>query len=77
MLANGKFSTFLLQTGKSQNKIKNASCNLIRLHKKKIFGIWEIFIFSIPIEYFTLKSGQKMDLAPVIAMNFTCYKLFL
>ena len=23
-----------------------------------------------PTEYFTVKSGQEMDLAPVIAMNF-------
>ena len=31
----------------------------------------------IPIEYFTAKPGQEMDLAPVIAMNFMRYKFFL
>ena len=29
------------------------------------------------MEYFTVKSGQEMDLAPGIAMNFMCWKFFL
>ena len=32
---------------------------------------------SIHTKYFTVSSGQEVDLAPVIAMNFTCYKIFL
>ena len=32
---------------------------------------------TTPTEYFTVKSGQVMDLAPVIAENFMCYKFFL
>ena len=31
----------------------------------------------IPYQYFTVRSGQEMDLAPVIAINFMCCKFFL
>ena len=31
-------------------------------------------LHPIPIEYFAIKFGQEMDLAPVIAMSFMCYK---
>ena len=30
-----------------------------------------------PTDYFTVKSGQEKRLAPVIAMNYMCYKFFL
>ena len=30
----------------------------------------------IPTKYFAVRSGQEMDLARVIAMNFMCYKFF-
>ena len=29
-----------------------------------------------PTEYFSVKSGQEMDLDPVIAVNFMCSKFF-
>ena len=34
-------------------------------------------IIPTPTEYFTVKSGQEMKLAAVIAMNFMHYKFFL
>ena len=34
-----------------------------------------MFILN-PTEYFTVKSGQEIDLAPVIAVNFMCLKFF-
>ena len=69
MVANGKISAFSLQAGKSQNK-KNTTFNLICLHSQKKI-ILETFI-PTPTEYVTVKSGQEMDLAPVIAMNCMC-----
>ena len=36
-----------------------------------------MFIFFHSHRLFTVKSVQEMDLAPVIATNFMCYKLFL
>ena len=47
----------------------------MRLHlQKKI--IFEVFILT-HTGYFTVKPGQKIYLAPVIAMNFVCQKFFL
>ena len=44
--------------------------------KKDNFGDVQLFI-AAPTEYFTVKSEQEMDLASVIAMNFTvCVKSF-
>ena len=58
------------------HKIKKiTSFSLIRLHlQAKI--ILEMFI-PIPTEYFTVKSGQEMDLASVISMNFYVLEDFL
>ena len=73
--ANDKISAFLLQAGKSKNK-KNTSFSLICLYQKKV--ILEMFIppISTLTEYFTVKSGQDMDLAPVLARNFFCVTSF-
>ena len=34
-------------------------------------------VIPTPTEYFTVRSGQEMDLAPVIGVNFMCEKFFL
>ena len=66
--------SLFITSWQSQNK-KITSFNLIRLYlQKKI--ILEMLI-PAPIEYFTVKSGQEMDLAPVTAMNFMSWKFFL
>ena len=67
---NDIISAFLLQAGKSRNK-NITSFNLIHLQNQKKKIIMEMFI-PTPTEYFTVKSGQEMDLIPVIAVNFVC-----
>ena len=48
----------------------------IKIILKKMF-ISTTFHISIPTKYFAVRSGQEMDLAPLIPMNFMCYKFFL
>ena len=58
------------------HKIKKiTSFILIRLHLQTT-TILEMMILTTT-EYFTVKSGQEMGHAPVIAMNFMCKKFFL
>ena len=54
----------------------------MRLHLQNKIILKKMFIstsshISIRTEYFAVRSGLEMDLAPVIAMNFMCYKFFL
>ena len=37
----------------------------------------ELFILPTLMEYFTVKSEQEMNLAPLITMDFMRYKFFL
>ena len=66
-VVKGKYQPFHYKL--VNHKIKKiTSFNLIGLHlQKKI--ILEMFI-PTPTEYFRVKSGQEIDLAPVIAMNY-------
>ena len=80
-VAYGEILALLQQANKPQNK-KITNFKLICLHLQNKIILKKMFIsttshISIPNEYFAIRSGQEMDLAPVIAMNFMCYKFFL
>ena len=54
------------------HKIKKITgFNLICLHLQKKDSF--VDVHPTPTEYFTVKSGQEIDLDPVIAMNFMCF----
>ena len=78
-VANDKISVILLQALKSQKKVQLLTYYTSAI-KKTCIRIWIAHSHPphpIPTMYFTVKSEKKMDLAPVIAVNFMGYKFFL
>ena len=69
-----KFPPFYYKLVNNKLKKSQVLTYFICIYKKKI--ILEMFISTLT-EYFTVKSGQEVALAPVIAVNFMCLKFFL
>ena len=68
-VVNGKISAFLLQAGKPYNEKITILTLFVCIYKKGWF--WRCSSPPPPSIY-TVKCGQEMDLALVIAMNFMC-----
>ena len=71
-----KFKSFYNKLVNLKTK-KITTFKLIRLHLQNKIILEKMFIpntsqHSHPSEYFIVKSGQEIGLAPVIAMNFMC-----